>query len=152
MPAVEIKGLNQAKRQLEVTATELSPGLERTLGQIAEAARGHMQANYLSGSPLRVRTGKLRSNWQVRRFRRENQIEARVATNTVYARVHNDGFNGVQQVRAHSRRGRPVRSHSRFMRIKAKRYVEGTLRDIMPLAKKLLDRFQRGLMDGKAKT
>ena len=45
-----------------------------------------------------------------------------------------------------------VRAHGRFMKLRGHHYVERTLRDIVPLARKLLERFQRGLMDGKART
>jgi phage gpG-like protein len=100
---VEITGLDLANRQLNIMADRFTPSLALTLRQIGEAAKGHMQTRYLSGSPLKVRTDKLRSGWHVRGFRVGNDYAVQVGTNTAYARVHNDGFKGVQQVKAHTR-------------------------------------------------
>lgn len=122
MSEIEIKGLDVANRRLEVTSKELTPGLQRTMLRIGEMARGHMQSQFLSGSPLKVRTGKLRSNWQVRGVRRGQEFTVIVGTNTSYARAQNDGVRGVQAVSAHTRRvrasggGRRARSQQARLR------------------------------------
>jgi len=38
------------------------------------------------------------------------------------------------------------------MKLKGHFYVERTLRDMKPIAAKLLEKHQKGLMDGKART
>lgn len=223
--SLEVKGLDTARNQLNVMARSFTPGVERTMLQAAELARGHMQSRYLSGNPLRVRTGKLRSNWQVRGQRRGDEFAAIVSTNTEYAAVQNYGFKGVQNVRAHTRRLRAgggrrsisgtqtklrarsearaarehrsrlnrearashgaaskselnaikreqrksrgiqrgafgpapkasggqvaVRAHQRFMKLRGARYVERTLRDVIPLVRRLFADFNRRQIEGR---
>lgn len=79
---------------------------DRALYASAKYMLDHMRSQYLSGSPLRVRTGKLRSNWQAEP---PQQLDAStsqvvVGTNTPYARAQNYGFQGNEYVRAHTRR------------------------------------------------
>lgn len=113
MANITIEGLDTARRQLVVTQGDFTPAIERTLRQIGELARGHMQRNYLSGSPLRVVTDKLRSGWHTRSYRQGDDFVVVVGTNTAYARVHNDGFKGVQQVKAHTRKAAGTAGRSR---------------------------------------
>ena len=65
---IKIKGVRNAQLQLVVTQRDMVPGMKQVLLDVANAASAHMKARYLSGNPIKVRTGKLRSNWQVRGF------------------------------------------------------------------------------------
>jgi hypothetical protein len=117
----------------------------------AASLLGFMKSNMLTGQRLRVRTGKLRSNWHQMLPRNEGPIEAHVATNTEYAPVQEYGFSGTAQVGAFTRNpprrrtksGRLVRSkrgklgegglvsvkaHSRQMNIRPKWYLRDSVR------------------------
>jgi len=101
---LQVVGVDEAANQLNIIAKTFEPGVRRVITQGAEMARGHMQSRYLSGNPLNVRSGKLRSNWQVRTQVRGRDFVAAVGTNTAYAAAQNYGVKGVQQVKAHVRR------------------------------------------------
>jgi len=49
-------------------------------------------------------------------------------SNVKYFAIHEFGFSGSVPVRAHNRRGRPVRAHSRFVRIQAREPMQTELR------------------------
>lgn len=61
---------------------------------------------------LLVRTGRLRRSIRIVRISSDSVV---VGTDVPYARIHNEGgrISTTQNVRAHLRRGRPVRAHSR---------------------------------------
>lgn len=80
---------------------ELGRAVTRGALQAGQFLRAHMTGSYLSGQRLRVRTGKLRSNWQVAPL--ASEPGAVLGTNTVYAPVQEYGFTGVQHVREHDR-------------------------------------------------
>lgn len=113
-----IRGIDQATRRLEVlTRTAPEHALRGCLAG-AHFLLSSMKENYLSGQRLRVRTGKLRSNWRVRplgglegstaaRAGSTSTVGAVVSTNTRYAPVHEYGFTGVVSVREHMRRRLP---------------------------------------------
>ena len=46
-----------------------------------------------------------------------------IGTNVKYANAHQFGFSGTVNVRAHSRKGKPVRAHSRRMNIPARPFL-----------------------------
>lgn len=126
--SIQVVGIDKATRQLEFFSKNFGPEVKRAIAMSGELARGHMQRTYLSGSPLRVRTGKLRSNWQVRTTETPNEYAATVGTNTVYARVHNDGFRGNVQVPAHTRRAPSARASRSPRSREARRRSRGEAR------------------------
>ena len=126
--AIELRGFDKATRQLIVFRERLGPEMAQALHEGAELVKAHMKQQYLSGSPLRVRSGKLRGNWQTRRLTDTKTEQAViVGTNTPYARVHNYGFAGPVFVRQHQRRprgaqarpARPARSARRRLLVRA---------------------------------
>jgi phage gpG-like protein len=62
------------------------------------------------------------------RLRRGNRLQAmsasvRVFNAVPYAKAHNEGFTGTAAIGAHNRKGKPVKSHSRKMRIPRRQYM-----------------------------
>jgi phage gpG-like protein len=98
----------------------------------------------LSDRVLRVRTGRLRAS--IARDIRQSgtAVEAIVGTNVKYARVHEYGFSGTQNVRAHLRtikqawgkqiqpRQVEVRAHARTVNLPARSFLRTALREIAP--------------------
>lgn len=74
----------------------------------AEFSQGYMKDRKLSGSPVKVQTGRLRSGWSVPRptIVTPELVEAGYGTRVKYARAQNYGFAGPVQVMAHTRRRR----------------------------------------------
>ncbi|AGB29738.1 Mu-like prophage protein gpG [Prevotella dentalis DSM 3688] len=56
-----------------------------------------------------------------------------------YASVHNEGVKGTQSVKAHSRKGKPVRAHTRHANIPQRQFV-GDGKDTRHIIKECLDR------------
>ena len=46
-----------------------------------------------------------------------------IGTDVPYAQVHNDGYNGKQYVKAHSRKGRTVKAHRRNMKMPKRQFL-----------------------------
>lgn len=46
-----------------------------------------------------------------------------IGSNVPYAAAHNEGFKGAVQVSAHSRKGKPVKAHSRNMNLPVRRFM-----------------------------
>ena len=77
-------------------------GLDRGLRIVA----GYAQRTFLSGprpSILDVRTGRLRNSIATEVQRTSERVVGRIGTNMPYGAYHEFGFQGVQQVRAHTR-------------------------------------------------
>lgn len=85
--------------------------LTRRLSRWQQRARPDANQASLGPRKILVRTGRLRRSLQMR----VNRNVVTIYTDTPYAQAHNEGFSGrvSQRVKAHTRRGRPVRAHSR---------------------------------------
>jgi len=100
---IEVRGAVAAQRRFASVAKKMPQAAQRGCDMAALYLVGYMKENYLSGQRLNVRTGKLRSNWQTRQVG-GGRIATVVSTNTVYAPIHEFGFSGTVQVKAHPRR------------------------------------------------
>lgn len=109
----------QAANGLDSFSRRLPAAIDKGLLRAAELTRAHMKTNYLSGSPLRVQTGRLRSGWSVTRVTTSQGRGVALATQVKYAAVHNFGFSGPVQVKEHTRRPkRKRRSRARGGQVK----------------------------------
>ena len=83
----------------------------------------------LSGQYLRAPTGTLRSSFHTVRAREQRGvgIYGEVASKIAYARVHEKGFQGIVQRRAHTRRGSTVKAHPVKMNVRARYYARDSL-------------------------
>lgn len=102
----------------------------------------------LTGQVLHVRTGTLRRSINRKVEQSEGSTTATIGTNVVYAGVHEFGFEGIVDVRAHARKTAngtaDVRAHTRQMRVKESSYLRSTLREFQP-------RIVRELREGAVK-
>lgn len=133
---IVVTGAVRIAERLKSAGVSMKSGIETGLRQGAELTKSHMQDKYLSGNPLRVRTNKLRGGWTAPIVKTSTPSETVVAfgTNTVYAAVHEFGFNGIVQVKSHPRTSRSgkihqVLAHPRHMRVTAKHYVRRSIED-----------------------
>lgn len=106
----------------------------------------------LSGQVLHVRTGTLRRSINAQVFDKATGIYGVVGTNVKYGAIHEFGFSGMQQVKAHFRMmkvawGRPVReprkilvsAHQRHVNLPERSFLRSALRDMGPEIKQELE-------------
>lgn len=91
----------------------------------------------LTGPVLHVRTGTLRRSINRKVEQIAGSTSATIGTNVVYAGVHEFGFDGPVEVRAHTRQMPTggvanVRAHARQMHVKESSYLRSTLREFQP--------------------
>jgi HK97 gp10 family phage protein len=84
----------------------------------------------LSGQVLNVRTGNLRRNINEDTTISGDRIASSVGTNVRYARYWELGFRGTEQVKAHLRRGHPVRAFSRTVQQGARPFLSSALQEM----------------------
>ena len=82
--------------------------LQETVAEVTLLSKGII-AEYISAVGL-VDTGFYKNSWVVDL---SQPFVGILSTNCAYALVLELGFDGVEQVKAHSRKGRPVRAHQR---------------------------------------
>lgn len=102
-----IKGELLGGAQLVKYANERAPLLEsnlgRAIGRLVLMLLRNVKADKLSGQVLNVRTGRLRRSINAKVMLEGPKPEGTVGTNLVYARPHEYGFKGAEQVKAHLR-------------------------------------------------
>lgn len=81
----------------------LESNLSRAIGRLVLMLLRSVKADKLSGQVLNVRTGRLRRSVNAKLALEGPKPEGTVGTNLVYARPHEYGFKGTQQVKAHLR-------------------------------------------------
>ena len=92
--------------RLAGTSDRLQAGMRRTVERLSIIVQGGVKEGKLTGQVLHARTGTLRRS--INRVVTEDAsgVFATVGTNVVYAAAHEYGFDGIVNVRAHTRRAR----------------------------------------------
>jgi phage gpG-like protein len=110
--------------------------LSNRLSRWKQRARPDANQARLGPRKILVRTGRLRRSLQMR----VSGKTVTIYTDAPYAQAHNEGFSGTvnQRVKAHTRRGRPVRAHSRTMnvRLPQRQFMDIPGRPLNPLIEK----------------
>lgn len=142
MLTVKIEGLEDAEAMFREWPDILSKHRRKLLGEIGQTMVREWQRQLKgprSADRLGVVTGTLKRSpraWMVG-DRRPNTQAVVVGTRVPYAAVHEFGFDGDVQVRAHTRLGRPVRAHTRRMRMPMRPHMRPAVREtrkrILPL-------------------
>jgi len=117
----------------------------RTVTLLTTDIQASVIGDKLSGQVLHVRTGNLRGSVNKKVIESDKGYTGIVGTNVIYGRIHEYGFNGSVNVKAHLRMmnqawGREVRnphqvnvrSHSMTMRVPEKSFLRSTLKDFQP--------------------
>lgn len=149
------KGL---ERQLEAMPAEAKAAAIRALKKGAQHLRTKW-ARRLSGprGPRRlgVVTGTLRRSLTVSRIERgAHGPEIKVGSPMPYAAVHEWGFNGRVNVRAHVRNGAGVKAYTRNMRIPERPHARPAMKDATPgvrriFAKQMQVAIKNSLAEGR---
>lgn len=157
---VRVRNQDTASFRLDRALLQVNSNLERQVETEAINLTAYVKQQKLSDQVLRVRTGRLRRSITYRLERdSDSSFRAYVGTNVVYARAQELGFDGDVQVKEYTRRNPKqlaearyrnkkgetvlgakhrgegtvvVRAHVMHMRIKAKRFLSGSLEDNKP--------------------
>jgi phage gpG-like protein len=142
-----VVGDREVIARLEALGPEISRSLSRAVTKLGLDLQRHVQARKLTGQALRVRTGTLRSSINFSGVQQTaTAITGSVGTKVKYAGVHEFGFAGTVNVRAHLRHvkqvfGRPiaatqnVRAHSRRVNLPERSFLRAALREMEPQIK-----------------
>lgn len=140
--SASIKGADRVVAGLAAKAVTLPKAVQQSVQRGALDLVAHVKQNKLSGQVLQVRTGTLRRSINAKFENGGDVFKALVGTNLKYARIHEYGFQGAVQVKAHQRMmktawGKPVkvphkidvRAHAMNMKMKARPFMQPALDD-----------------------
>lgn len=130
---------------LRAWSPKLQQELQQSIGRSAIRLQRHVRENKLSGQVLNARTGTLRRSIDQVVEMRGNVVTGIVNTNLRYGAVHEFGFNGVVNVKAHLRLikqafGKPlkepryvqVKAYSMNVKLPERSFLRSALRDLQP--------------------
>lgn len=113
-----VTGLAEVQARLDGSVDRVRRALADSTLRLAIEAQRKVMAEKLSGQVLHVRTGRLRRSMNVQPISEGARVGASTGTNVVYGRFWELGFDGVEQVRAHTRQ---VSSRNVVAKIEGKR-------------------------------
>lgn len=134
------------------TVARLEAGKARALGAAKQSIvrltlelLAKVKRDKLTGQVLNVRTGRLRRSINQRVVSESNSVHGYVGTNVEYARRHELGFTGPEQVKDHLRLARKafgkdlkfpvwqtVKSHTRNVNYPPRSFLRSALSDMEP--------------------
>lgn len=136
---VNIEGGDELVRRLTALQSRINARLRDAITRATFDLVAYVKANKLSDQVLRVRTGRLRRSITGRVETENGQPVGIVGTKVSYARVHELGFKGRVQVKAHKRsiKGKAVmvRAHGRNVDIPKRPFLVPSLAERMPAYK-----------------
>lgn len=113
--------------------------VEKAVARWAVRVVGRAKSHYLMGAALKRDTGTLGSDVKYKIKRAGMETTALVGTNLWYGKLWEDGYVGVVGVKAHSRRGKPVRAHTRRINLEARPWLRPSIEDTAPAFEKDLE-------------
>ncbi|MBQ3658020.1 MAG: phage virion morphogenesis protein [Bacteroidales bacterium] len=66
-------------------------------------------------------------------------LSVTIGTDVPYAQIHNDGFSGVQSVKAHTRKGKNVRAHRRKMKMPKRKFIGNSAALMLEIEKFIIE-------------
>lgn len=133
MIEVTVPNADKLRTDLGITRARLLIDLKREITRISIDVSGHIKDKKLSGQVLKVQTGRLRRSINYRITETDTGIDAKVGTNVEYARVHEFGFKGTVNVKAHMRQAKKayaVRAHTRRVNLPERSFMRSTMTDM----------------------
>ena len=145
MLRIELIGGDALVTALRQWTPRLQKEIEASIGRSVLRLQLHIKANKLTGQVLKVQTGTLRRSIDQVVTTSGNSVTGQVDTNVRYGIMHEYGFSGTVQVKAHMREikqafGRPlkepkfvqVRAHSANVNFPERSFLRTALRDLKP--------------------
>jgi hypothetical protein len=131
-----------AVARLRAISDDANSGLARAIAKLGIELQRNVQHDKLSGQPLKLRSGSLRSSIELRMEQSGSTVSATVSSDLQYARAQEHGYIGTVLVRTSLRRvkeafGRPiaekaisVRAHGRRMNLPERSFLRSALGDM----------------------
>jgi phage gpG-like protein len=144
MITVEVVGDHELVARLDAMPGRVHDGLARAVTRLRLELQRKVQSEKLSGSPLEVRTGTLRSSINTQVTDTLTEVAASVGTNLRYAAAQEFGFRGTVSVKAHMRQikeafGRSIRpktieirAHTMRMNLPERSFLRSALAEMQP--------------------
>ena len=135
MIQVTVPGTERLETDLGLTRAHLLIALRTEIQRIAVDVTAHVKDQKLSGQVLKVQTGRLRRSINFRVTESATGVQATVGTNVEYARIHEFGFRGSVNIKAHLRKLKSgkkaaVRAHSRNVNLPERSFLRSTMREM----------------------
>jgi hypothetical protein len=139
-----ISGDEAVIRMLSAKVPLLTKAVANSVTRASIMLLRYVKENKLSGQVLHVRSGTLRRKVNYRVTESPTMITGQVGVRLSYARAHEYGFEGQENVREHLRTikqafGRSispvtfsVRAHSRHMKLPERSFLRSSLRELTP--------------------
>lgn len=141
----EIFGDAAVIASLRATVGKIDTNIKESVGRLTFRLLRKVKQQKLSGQVLNVRTGRLRRSVNNAVLLQASEVIGVVSTNVKYARAHEYGFKGQQQVKAHLRMmkeafGRSVKSprqievspHVRNVNLPERSFLRSALKELGP--------------------
>lgn len=128
-PNVKIVGEAEVIQKLNAMPDEVRKRVAMSVTRLAIEMVGYVKGSKLSGQVLKNRTGTLRRSVTHRVISDATGVRAVVGTNVKYARVHEYGFSGTENVREHMRKAARVRAHTRNVNKPERSFLRSSLSD-----------------------
>lgn len=117
-----IESFKKRINQIDVNSDTLRNALLRIGVRLQADIKIRIRSQHL------IDTGNLLNSISYEIFRDGTSVGVNVGSYGVkYAAVHEFGYKGVVQVRAHARQGAPVKAHSRRVNIRQKKFIRDSL-------------------------
>lgn len=124
---MKVTGLKEFKIRVrntkKILPVHMATAINRSLVKVGGQVEYHLQNRY-----LHVRSADLSGSFVIRPVASAKRLTATLGSRIRYASVHNTGFRKTVNVRAHTRRGAPVRAHSMRMNVKATHYFDDAVK------------------------
>lgn len=148
---VQIEGAERAQQALDTVRGRITAGVREAITRAAIDLTRWVKERKLSDQVLRVQTGRLRRSVTHRVETDGDRTEGFVGTNVGYGRVHEFGFKGKVNVRAHARniKGQKiaVRAHPRNLDISARPFLRPSLQERWPVYERWIAKATKDAVD-----
>lgn len=129
-----VTGAAEVQKRFEGGALAVRERVRAQVQVLGLVLLSNIKKDKLSGGVLNVRTGRLRRSVNEETTDAGDVIESTVGTNVVYGRFWELGFDGIEQVKAHTRtlRGvtQQVRTYSRAVHQAARPFLQPALAEM----------------------
>lgn len=135
-----VTGFDRVTTKFDQLIPEVRDALRIAMDKLGAGFIDYLRTTKLSGNPLHRRTGVLQASFRHQVVDDETSVSALVTTDSPYARYHEYGFHGTENVRAHTRLGRPVKAFTRTVNYAGRPFIRPGLKEYEPTIFAEIDR------------
>jgi len=129
-----VTGADEVARRFENASAQIRLRVRQVVQGLGIELQRKVKEEKLSGQVLRVQSGRLRRSVNEQTTESGDVVESTVGTPVVYGRFWELGFDGAEQVKAHTRTAhgvvQQVRAHSRTVHQAARPFLQPALAEM----------------------